>query len=179
MASPSLDLQSVLKGREDFHMASAIHIQGADDKLGQFWVKIYRQRIVIEMFWSAHWKAVHLYYCITKCKQTVFIFKNMSTEYATCAAVLKALRTRIKPVLTNHIIFFCDGKHFNQDQNTNSQYVRWLCSDPKDVSIVATTHSGWMPNLMDHRSKGMCASQLNRLQPFRLFHVVRSWERGK
>ncbi len=28
MASPSQDLQSVLKGREDFHMASAIHSAG-------------------------------------------------------------------------------------------------------------------------------------------------------
>jgi hypothetical protein len=44
--------------------------------------------------------------------------------YASFAAVLKALRARGKPANTNHIIFFCDEKNFNQDQNTNSQYVR-------------------------------------------------------
>jgi hypothetical protein len=48
----------------------------------------------------------------------------MWTVYATCAAVLKALRARSKPANTNHIIFFSDEKIFNQDQNTNSQYVR-------------------------------------------------------
>ncbi len=48
----------------------------------------------------------------------------MWTVYATCAAVLKALCARSKPAYTNHIIFFRDEKNFNQDQNTNSQYVR-------------------------------------------------------
>ncbi len=48
----------------------------------------------------------------------------MWTVYATCAAVLKALRAGGKPANTNNIIFFCDEKNFNQDQNTNSQYVR-------------------------------------------------------
>jgi hypothetical protein len=48
----------------------------------------------------------------------------MWTVYETCAAVLKALRARSKPANTNHIIFFCDEKNFNKDQNTDSQYVR-------------------------------------------------------
>ncbi len=41
-----------------------------------------------------------------------------------------------------------------------------------------TTQSGWRSNLMDHRSQGMFASQLTRLQPFTLFRVLGSWERG-
>jgi hypothetical protein len=39
-------------------------------------------------------------------KQTVFIFKNMSGEIATLAALLKPLRTRSKPPNPNQIIFF-------------------------------------------------------------------------
>ena len=48
----------------------------------------------------------------------------MWTVYDNYAVVLKALPARSKLANTNHIIFFCDEKNFNQDQNTNSQYVR-------------------------------------------------------
>jgi hypothetical protein len=40
----------------------------------------------------------------------------MWTVYATCAAVLKALRARSKPAYTNHIISFCDEKNFNKEK---------------------------------------------------------------
>ncbi len=85
--------------------------------------------------------------CISSITTTVFLKKNMSAELSTCAAVLKALSTRRKPANTNHIIFFCAEKNLNQDQTTNSQYVRQLFSDPKDVSIATTTHSGWILDL--------------------------------
>jgi hypothetical protein len=60
---------------------------------------------------------------MTPSKQTVFIFKNMSAEYETLAALLKPLRlrTRRKPPNPNQIIFFSDDKGFNQDEKTNSQ----------------------------------------------------------
>jgi hypothetical protein len=45
-------------------------------------------------------------------KQTVFIFKNMSAEYATIAALLKPLCTRRKPPNPNQQIFFSDEKKF-------------------------------------------------------------------
>jgi hypothetical protein len=54
-------------------------------------------------------------------KQTVFIFKNMSAEYATLAALLKPLRTRRKPPNTNKQKNFSDEKKFNQDEKINSQ----------------------------------------------------------
>jgi hypothetical protein len=45
-------------------------------------------------------------------KQTVFIFKNMSAENGTLAALLKPLRTRSKPPNPNQIIFVTDEKFF-------------------------------------------------------------------
>jgi hypothetical protein len=45
-------------------------------------------------------------------KQTVFIFKNMSAEYATLAALLKPLRTRRKPPNPNNNKKFSDEKKF-------------------------------------------------------------------
>jgi hypothetical protein len=58
---------------------------------------------------------------MTKCKQTVFIFKKMLAEYATLQAMLKPLRTRRKPPHPNQIIFFSDEEKFNQDGKTNRQ----------------------------------------------------------
>jgi hypothetical protein len=49
---------------------------------------------------------------MTKCKQTVFIFKKMFAEYATLPAMLKPLRTRRKPPNPNQIIFFSDEEKF-------------------------------------------------------------------
>jgi hypothetical protein len=49
---------------------------------------------------------------MTSSKQTVFIFKNMSAEYATLAALLKPLCTRIKPPNPNQQNFFSDEKNF-------------------------------------------------------------------
>jgi hypothetical protein len=41
-----------------------------------------------------------------------FIYKSKSVKEATCAAVLKALRTRRKPANPNHIIFLSEYKFF-------------------------------------------------------------------
>jgi hypothetical protein len=49
---------------------------------------------------------------MTSSNQTVFIFKNMSAENATLAALLKLLRTRSKPPNPNQIILFSDEKIF-------------------------------------------------------------------
>jgi hypothetical protein len=49
---------------------------------------------------------------MTPSKQTVFIFKNMSAEYATLAALLKPLRTRRKPPNPNPKKCFSDEKNF-------------------------------------------------------------------
>jgi hypothetical protein len=49
---------------------------------------------------------------MTSSKQTVFIFKNMSAEYATLAAFLKPLRTRRKPPNPNQKKIFSDEKKF-------------------------------------------------------------------
>jgi hypothetical protein len=49
---------------------------------------------------------------MTSSKQTVFIFKNMSAEYATLAALLKPLCTRRKPTNPNEKKFFSDEKKF-------------------------------------------------------------------
>jgi hypothetical protein len=49
---------------------------------------------------------------MTSSKQTVFIFKNMSAENATLAALLKPLRTRSKPPNPSQIIFFTDENFF-------------------------------------------------------------------
>jgi hypothetical protein len=49
---------------------------------------------------------------MTICKQTVFIFKNMSAKYVTLAAMLKHLRTRRKPSNLNQKIFFSDEEKF-------------------------------------------------------------------
>jgi hypothetical protein len=49
---------------------------------------------------------------MTSSKQTVFIFKNMSAENATLAALLKPLHTRSKPPNPNQIIFFSDERNF-------------------------------------------------------------------
>ena len=52
----------------------------------------------------------------------------------------KLLLNRLKrPANPNQIIFFSDEKIFTQDQKTNRQNDRWLCSDPKDVPIVMHT----------------------------------------
>jgi hypothetical protein len=58
---------------------------------------------------------------MTSSKQTVFIFKNMSAEYATLAALLKPLRTRRKPPNPNQKKFSLMRKIFDQDEKTNSQ----------------------------------------------------------
>jgi hypothetical protein len=58
---------------------------------------------------------------MTSSKQTVFIFKNMSAEYATLAALLKPLRTRRKPPNPNPKIFSLMRKNYNKDEKTNSQ----------------------------------------------------------
>jgi hypothetical protein len=42
----------------------------------------------------------------------MFINKNKSVKKTSCAAVLKALRTRRKPSNPNHIIFFSDENFF-------------------------------------------------------------------
>jgi hypothetical protein len=49
---------------------------------------------------------------MTSSKQTVFIFKIMSAENATLAALPKPLRTRSKPPYPNQIIFFTDEEIF-------------------------------------------------------------------
>jgi hypothetical protein len=49
---------------------------------------------------------------MTSSKQTVFIFKNMSAEYATLAALLKPLRTRRKPPNPNQQNLFSAEKKF-------------------------------------------------------------------
>jgi hypothetical protein len=71
-----------------------------------FWIKVFRQRLIIEDFAGLIEK---LYITgMTTCKQTVFIFTNTSAEYATLPAMLKPLCTRRKPPNPNQIIFFCD-----------------------------------------------------------------------
>ncbi len=48
-------------GRVDFMRELVIVVvQGADDKLGQFQVKIFRQRLITEIVCDTHWKAAHL-----------------------------------------------------------------------------------------------------------------------
>jgi hypothetical protein len=69
-------------------------------------------------------------------KQNVFIFKNVSAEYATLAALLKPLRTRRKPPNPNQKKIFSDEKFFNQDEKTNSQNDRYMCYGHEDVPIV-------------------------------------------
>jgi hypothetical protein len=82
---------------------------------------------------------------------------------ASCAAVLKALRTRIKPADPNHIISLSVRNLFNQDQKTNSQNSRYHCSDPKDVPIVVQTQD-WLKAKPDEPPvEGNVASQLTRL----------------
>jgi hypothetical protein len=49
---------------------------------------------------------------MTLSKQTVFIFKTMSAENATLAALLKPLHTGSKPPHPNQIIFFTDENFF-------------------------------------------------------------------
>jgi hypothetical protein len=49
---------------------------------------------------------------MTSSKQTDFIFKNMSAEYATLAALLKPLRTRRKPPNSNHKKNFSNERKF-------------------------------------------------------------------
>jgi hypothetical protein len=49
---------------------------------------------------------------MTSSKQTVFIFNNMSAEYAILAAMLKPLRTRRKPLNPNKKNFFSVEKKF-------------------------------------------------------------------
>jgi hypothetical protein len=44
--------------------------------------------------------------------QTVFIFKNMSAEYANLAALLKPVRTRRKPPYPNPKKIYSDEKNF-------------------------------------------------------------------
>jgi hypothetical protein len=92
---------------------------------------------------------------------------------ATCAAVLKALRTRRKPANQNHIIFYLMRNFFNQDQKTNSQNNRYHCSDPKDVPIVVHTQEWQKAKPDEPPVEGNVASQLTRLLLSRLFHVER------
>jgi hypothetical protein len=49
---------------------------------------------------------------MTSSKPTVFIFKNMSAEYATLAALLKPLRIRRKPSNPSPQKIFSDEKKF-------------------------------------------------------------------
>jgi hypothetical protein len=67
----------------------------------------------------------------------------MSAEYSTPAAVIKSSRTIRKPSNPNQIIFFSGEKNINQDQKTNSQNKRYLCSGRKNVPIVLHTQY-WM-----------------------------------
>jgi hypothetical protein len=60
------------------------------------------------MFVGTHWKAVYLWneLMLTNCLYS----QSKSVKEATCAAVLKGLRTRRKPANLNHIIFLSDEK---------------------------------------------------------------------
>jgi hypothetical protein len=64
------------------------------------------------MFVGTNWKAVYLWYelMLTNC-----FYSQKQVGKATCAAVLKALRTRRKPSNPNHIIFLSDENFLNQD----------------------------------------------------------------
>jgi hypothetical protein len=75
-----------------------------------FWIKVFRQRLIIGIFGGSHLKAGIP--GMASSKQTVFIFKNMSAEYATLAALLKPLCTRRKPPNPNQKIFSSDEKNF-------------------------------------------------------------------
>jgi hypothetical protein len=116
---------------------------------------------------------------MTSSKQTVFIFKNMSSENATLAALLKPLRTRSKPPNPNQIILFTVEKNFLtgwKDKHPEWQIaVFWPWGCP---------HCHAQPEIAEGQPDGPLvggnvASQLNRLQLFRLFYVVRFWERGQ
>jgi len=48
-----------LKNEKSF-LDESFNIQGADNKLDSFWVKILRQRLITEMFCDTLWKATHL-----------------------------------------------------------------------------------------------------------------------
>jgi hypothetical protein len=67
----------------------------------------------------------------------------MSAEYSTPAAVIKSSRTIRKQANPNQIIFFSGEKNIYQDQKTNTQNNRYLCSDPKNVPIVLHTQD-WL-----------------------------------
>jgi hypothetical protein len=58
---------------------------------------------------------------MTSSKPTVFIFKNISAENATLAALLKPLRTRSKPPNQTKYFFSLMKKIFKQDEKTNIQ----------------------------------------------------------
>jgi hypothetical protein len=72
----------------------------------------------------------------------------MSEQNSTPAAVIKSSRTIRKPANPNRIFFFSDEKNINQDQRTNSQNNRYLCSYLKYVPIVLNTHrTSWRPTI--------------------------------
>jgi hypothetical protein len=87
-------------------------LQGADDKLGQFLVKVFRQRLIIVIFGGSHLKAEHLWYTSNIKQTNCCIFKNMLAEYASLAALLEPLRTGRKPPNLNQKNFFSDENNF-------------------------------------------------------------------
>jgi hypothetical protein len=58
---------------------------------------------------------------MTSSKQTVFIFKNMSAEYATLAALLNLCVPEENHLIQTKNIFSLMRKNFSQDEKTNSQ----------------------------------------------------------
>jgi hypothetical protein len=88
--------------------------------------------------------------------------------------VIKSSRIIRKPANTNQIIFFSGEKNINQVQKTNSQNSRYLCTGPKNVSIVLHTQDWLKANLVNYLVKENVASQLTRLQTFILLHMEHS-----
>jgi transposase len=66
-------------------------------------------------------------------------FMSEATKQKRCKKAKLLLNRLKRPANPNQIIFFSDEKIFSQDQKTNRQNDRWLCSDPKDVPIVMHT----------------------------------------
>ncbi len=87
---------------------------------------------------------------MTPSKQTVFIFKKMSVENATLAALLNLCAPEVNHLIQTKKFFSLMRNIFEQDEKTDIQNGRQLCSDHEDVPIVMHNENQLKANLMDH-----------------------------
>ncbi len=109
-----------------------------------FQIKIYRQRLIMEIFGGSHLKAQHLWYNIKQSK--CFYFQKHVGRVCNSCSFAKTFAHQL--IQTKQKISLM-RRNFDQEEKANSQNDRQMCSGHEDVPIVMHNQDQLKSNLMD------------------------------